>query len=1632
MAVGMVLLRSGHALCRSPVSVVCPRLVWLIVHAAQASAATAWTVRCSRDPQCKDAGLACSNSCAGEQKQTLACNDVDCLKSERPNACPRGVIPQPCAWSDWSQWEQLPHPASGDCSGLCERSRSVLIVNRCGGAPCSGVSAETRHCPCSDGGDALVAEEADEDSGCGASSWGEWTVCGADNPGQRTRLRTAVSLAESGDCAHIVSNETEACDWAARHIKNCELGPWMEWTLCTAKCNGGQRSRMRHITQKAANGGRNCEAPLQEVVACGTQRCVFANARDCQTGVWSDWSECEDPHYDQALFSSDHAWPADHDTYATQRVRHRSIAQSATRGGQVCNQEMSETTKCRDNEKSHANDCAFSPWSEWSLCSKECDGGQSFRSRTITSLAREGGGRCHDATQETKSCQTIPCSLLGKPCVASDWGEWSMCSRTCAAGANRGERLRSRDVLHQAAGGEGCELALRESVACQNLPVCDIAQCRWGDWSFWSDCSATCDGGFKVRHRNFEEPAMGGRACAQDKNAEEVTACGQLPCKVPEPCRNGTWSAWGDWGACSKSCRGGWKARTRSPAPANSCGVPALGNASEVAPCGIDVECERDEDCVLGPWQPWSLCNDPCGGVSERTRKVVFNQTGRGMCSGSLAQTVSCGSATAQKGCPAWDQTDCKFSDWSDWGFCDTPCDGGRAGRRTRNRKVIQAAKGLGSPCGGSLLETSPCDMAHCPVPLSCVWGAWSAWSDCTHCGGQMFRHRAVERLPAAGGKECIADALKETDKCDRVCAKSEFLCVWKDWSPFTLCTVTCGNGTRSRTRSQGFVPRVERPADPSLIASVASDETDCAGMLSEVHSCDGMHPCILCVPEDCEFSAWSDWSSPACEGLCRRTRTVLRRHSCGGSPCAGALAENKQCEPVCDDRDCKMTAWNDWSGCSATSNQRYQSRSIEVWPQYAGEPCFGALNSTASCALPAAGAVDCILSQWSLWSACTATCGSGQQNRVRNVTVPASGNGRVCESPLSVTRPCGANVCIITGHDDDCILSAWDTWETCSGWSNMQVSRIRHVKQEARYSGKRCAGNLRETGACSVTELTPHDCQWAAWSMWSSCSKSCDGGSMRRTRSWERTAEVNRGRPCGGSMLETKSCATQQCESHVDADCMLSVWSIWSPCSKTCGGGFQHRWRQVDRNPIGRGRACGVSADGGELVQSRFCANNTCNTPADCLLGPWSHWGDCEQAAGECGIGYRKRSRPIEKFPTGTGKCPPKPREEAQPFPHCHGQSPCCVDGEWAEWGPWSGCSRACGNGTQTRHRHMAPEPNYCGIAPAGSATDLRQCNAIACVAKDCRLSGWQRDGGCSALCHGTSVWTRKVADEAAGGGKPCSGVLRKVEPCNPASGEDPPSVCQELYKGTVSCQLSKWSDWSDCTSTCSNATRARRRSLSSPPDGSAISCPSASLEEITVCNAGVSCVHKVLDCVWTDWGEWGMCDADLHQRLRHRAVIVATATTSLSTVSAGSRGKECEGPDRESQGCGMDCLVEELQCAYSEWTTWSDCENCGGAATRSRIRTLEINHELLQMDFDLPDSSHLRNSMTRQGISRIRRSSGIGAYAARWTAVSAAFGLGALGLGCLVILARASAHAVRCRQSASPLGAYEPVAQS
>lgn len=57
----------------------------------------------------------------------------------------------------------------------------------------------------------------------------------------------------------------------------------------------------------------------------------------------------------------------------------------------------------------------------------------------------------------------------------------------------------------------------------------------------------------------------------------------------------------------------------------------------------------------------------------------------------------------------------------------------------------------------------------------------------------------------------------------------------------------------------------------------------------------------------------------------------------------------------------------------------------------------------------------------------------------------------------------------------------------------------------------------------------------WATWSSWSACSKSCDNGTQARTRTCTNPSPQNGGSNCTGNDRQTQHCNTKRCPGKIN-----------------------------------------------------------------------------------------------------------------------------------------------------------------------------------------------------------------------------------------------------------------------------------------------------------------------------------------------------------------------------------------------------------------------------------------------------------------------------------------------------------------
>lgn len=588
-------------------------------------------------------------------------------------SCPQDACRgQPTAYCMWSEWQD-----SGECSGSCgaatrlqqrklslsaQRPRPDLIMFAGPrDAACSG--EQTRMASC--GKPACPGECSAVD--CLFTGWSMWSEPSCTQLCERSR-----EVYKEARCGGLPCNgtlqETMKCGKDCDEVRPCILGTWEDWSGCQGQTQG---TRARAVVQKASNGGEPCVGPLKETRACADQAIV--HRVECIFQEWQAWEDCN------KLCGG-----------GTSR-RARQIGRPASGGGLPCQGMVLEARACgmekcpqeqaldciwgqwslwsacdSNNQRARirsvrrppenggagcngalhevrncdvAVDCRVSAWTAWDECDKPCDGGQRQRQRQVVRNPLNGGKPCPKGLIETEGCNRMPCPTSSN-CKVGDWSGWSSCSATCGPGY----KSRFRDIVQRRLNcGLGCRGNLTEVTTCQEQP-CGCIDCVWGDWHDWSECTKLCNGGQRYRFRNITRwPRPGCRAC-DAVHKVFVEPCNTQQCTADHQCVDGTWSPWSDWGACSRSCNGGasWRTRAVRQVP-DDCGKEPLGLSHEETTCNAFVPCYPSQDCEFGGWSEWGACTGTCSGVKHRSRAVSRHGYGDGkFCEGALAETVPC------------------------------------------------------------------------------------------------------------------------------------------------------------------------------------------------------------------------------------------------------------------------------------------------------------------------------------------------------------------------------------------------------------------------------------------------------------------------------------------------------------------------------------------------------------------------------------------------------------------------------------------------------------------------------------------------------------------------------------------------------------------------------------------------------------------------------------------------------------------------------------------------------------------------------------------------------------------------------------------------------------------------------
>ncbi|XP_041466444.1 thrombospondin type-1 domain-containing protein 7A-like isoform X2 [Lytechinus variegatus] len=1048
--------------------------------------------------------------------------------------------------------------------------------------------------------------------------------------------------------------------------------------------------------------------------------------------------------------------------------------------------------------------------------------------------------------------------------------------------------------------------------------------CVVGPWGVWSDWSGTCKPANRYRTRTvLRAPRFGGKECGELSQTQRDE---ELPdCRVELTMPVFKWRI-GEWTSC----------RQPSSAGPSSCAVGQryrqvdcvddIGETVEGERClqngesevenslqTVNFEPPRQEictvpcDCLVSLWSAWQECSVTChdpisqevGGHRMRTRRVLRAASNGGLPCPPLAD---------HQPCLIQNMTTCPQYEWylQDWQQCRVTHNSSAtcgAGIETRQVFCIDSGSDVLTPVADEFCFNSDSTSIFKPVanracyldcPVDCEVGHWSHWSSCTKSCGEgavQMRYREVLVETLFDGQEC--PSLVELRACEAI------ECAWWHIGRWTKCFLNrgyddCGPGTRHR--AVYCINALNRRVDASF----------CAGKTKP----DRQGTCRVPCAEDCVVNEWSDWGdcSVSCGpngGVRKRNRRIV------------AYPFNKDLNPCLPEDELTQT-----KPCNLHVSCHTYSWQATAW----GE-CQ--VNATAMCGEGGPEEGGCLMNG-------TASCGEGIGYQSRSVVCEEE-TGFVADpsqcdvwSEPARSRPCD-KAC-----PQDCELSPWSTWSSCSASCGLHAMRTRtkHVLTLPVNGGLPCPQETDENGI--ITQFTPcidiepcYTFQWVTggWSVCQVIGSSCGRGLQTR--------EVHCGRS-DGLVAEDGMCLqdfrqppptpTQRCYVPCGGDCLLSEWSEFGPCQSNCGTeSLRNYCRMRTRDIVGVSMTDSLSELCPHIADSDLHEFLSCGLQSSIYSWTFGPWTTCLLPEGmQCGAGKQSRAAICirnDYVQVADLFCPSLDPSQTGPLQEHPCTVQCSIDCEVTQWSNWSSCSQACGQGERTRMREITMNPVQGGRA-CPLLTDTQMCFERSCDLIEWEISEW-------APCLPTDLKTncgagtqsRSIGCPAGAGNESlCQGRTPRpplTQACHlPCQGE---------------CVFSEWSAFTSCSQPCTNAKKSRSRIVIRPD---AELQPCIPIRQTEACSQA-DCLASVFTLATGEWSTCRPIQGECGRGTRFRTLNCVNAANIPVTMD------RCQHANITThETCMVECPID---CQLGAFTPWSSCSaTCGTDGITFRTRKI------------------------------------------------------------------------------------------
>ncbi|KAH8581593.1 extracellular protein with 3 TSP1 domains and an EGF domain [Cryptosporidium sp. chipmunk genotype I] len=207
------------------------------------------------------------------------------------------------------------------------------------------------------------------------------------------------------------------------------------------------------------------------------------------------------------------------------------------------------------------------------------------------------------------------------------------------------------------------------------------------------------------------------------------------------------------------------------------------------------------------------------------------------------------------------EQVDCIVSEWSSWSQCSSSC---QIGTRSRTRLILRPASFEGTTCP-NLIENEGCNTSiSCD---DCTYSSWSSWGDCSVTCQGGFRSRTRKLIWKSDIKGRCEDNQTDIESCNE--QSCPINCRLSNWTSWSICSSTCGKGTKMRYRiilAQSELGGVQCPSENEITERASCQLQECEKSCSTAEICNNGGTCIDIPNSGFSCECTEDYFGKFCE----------------------------------------------------------------------------------------------------------------------------------------------------------------------------------------------------------------------------------------------------------------------------------------------------------------------------------------------------------------------------------------------------------------------------------------------------------------------------------------------------------------------------------------------------------------------------------------------------------------------------------------------------------------------------------------------------------------------------------------------------------------------------------------------